>query len=277
VSSSVSVAPNAVESPPPLPLLRVPAWGQISGLVAGFCGRRGGISRGPFAELNLSARVGDDPTAVRHNWQRLSAAVGGAVRFVTMSQVHGADIATVADPADEVGAADAMVGGAVSVVLCVLTADCVPLLLVAPGHRLVAAVHAGWRGTLAGIAGRTLRYLHQGCGVEPEAVQVALGPAIGGCCYEVGSGVADALENQWGTMRQAVRRGAAAGLPSGKATVDLRQVNRAQLLAAGVPSDAIVDVGPCTRCAMAEYFSHRAATQAGTTTGRQVSFIGWCE
>src|SRR5262249_3889875 len=153
--------------------------------------------------------------------------------------------------------------------------DCVPLLLVAPRHHLVAAVHAGWRGTLAGIAGRTLRYLHEQCGVTPDAVQAALGPAIGGCCYEVDAGVADALEGQGGGMPHAVRRRTAAHVPSAKATVDLRQINRVQLCAAGVPAGAIVDIGPCTRCAVTEYFSHRGATQAGTTTGRQLSFIGW--
>jgi polyphenol oxidase len=249
----------------------VPGWDRIPGLVAGFCGRRGGVSRKPFAELNLSARVGDDPAALQQNWQRLAATTGTALRFVTMQQVHGTDIATVEDPLRPVGEADAMVGRLRSVALCVLTADCVPLLFVAPRHHLVGAVHAGWRGTLAGIAGRTLRHLHEFGGVEPAAVHVALGPAIGGCCYEVDAGVAEALEQRWGAMPVAIRRGAV----TGKATVDLRQVNRTQLLAAGVPSAAIVDVGPCTRCAVSDYFSYRAASQAGTTTGRQASFIGW--
>jgi YfiH family protein len=273
VTSSVSAAPSAVE-PPPLPALRVPGWDQIPGLVAAFCGRQGGTSRGPFATLNLSARVGDDPAAVQRNWQRVTAAVGGGMRFVTMSQVHGADIATVEDTTRDVGAADAMVSCATSVALGVLTADCVPVLLVAPRERVVAAVHAGWRGTLAGIAARTLRHLREHYGVAAPAVRAALGPAIGACCYEVDATVADALEQRWGTLHQAIYRGAPTA--AAKAHVDLRRVNRAQLVAAGMRSDAIVEVGPCTRCAATEYFSYRGAARAGgADTGRQLSCIGW--
>jgi YfiH family protein len=269
---------------PPIRILPVPGWDQIPGLVAGFCGRTGGVSRGPFAALNLSARVSDDAAAVHSNWQRVAATVGGAMRFVTMRQVHGAEIANadaaelgdVNDPPDEVGAADALIGRATGVALCVLTADCVPLLLVAPRHRVVAAVHAGWRGTLAGVAVRTLQHLQQVFDVGPDAVHAALGPAIGGGCYEVDATVADAMEERWGPMRQAVRRVAAVRVPVAKASVDLRAVNRTQLRAAGVVPDAIVDVGPCTRCAVSEYFSYRGVvSQGGTTTGRQVSFIGW--
>lgn len=256
----------------------MPGWDRIPGLLAGFCGRRGGVSRGPFAALNLSARVGDDTAAVRDNWQRVTAAAGGAMRFVTMCQVHGHEIASIDDAGRQVGEADALVSRATAVALGVLTADCVPLLLVAPRHHVVAAVHAGWRGTLAGIAVRTLRHLQEVFGIEPEAVRAALGPAIGGCCYEVDATVADALEQQWGAMRQAIRRVDAAGDMVAKAMVDLRCANRAQLLAAGMLPEAVVDVGPCTRCAVMEYFSYRgAATRGCATTGRQLSFIGWHE
>lgn len=228
--------------------------------------------------MNLSARVGDDSVAVRGNWQRVSATVGGAMRFVTMWQVHGSEIASVDDAGGDVGEADAMVSRATAVALGVLTADCVPLLLVAPQHHVIAAVHGGWRGTLAGIAVRTLRHLQAAFGIEPEAVRAAVGPAIGGCCYEVDTTVADALERQWGTMRQAIRRGTDTGGTVAKAMVDLRRVNREQLLAAGMLPQAIVDVGPCTRCTAREYFSYRgAAMLGGAATGRQLSFIGWHE
>ena len=257
--------------------MRVPGWERIPGLVAGFCGCRGGVSRGAFAALNLSARVGDDPAAVRDNWSRLAATVGHGMHFVRMQQVHGDAIATVEGPAAEVGAADAMLTRASAVALCVLTADCVPLLMVAPRHHVVAAVHAGWRGTLAGIAARAVRHMQQVYGVEPADVRVALGPAIGGCCYEVDAGVAQALEQRWGPMPAAIRSAAAAGVAPGKAMVDLRQVNRAHLVAAGVRGDLVVDAGPCTRCTAGEYFSHREATRRAVPAGRQVSFIGWCQ
>lgn len=199
------------------------------------------------------------------------------MRFVTMLQVHGAQIVSVDDCAHDVGAADAMVSCATNVALCVLTADCVPVLLVAPRSHVVAAVHAGWRGTAAGIVVRTLQHLQRVFGIEPDAVHAALGPAIGGCCYEVDMSVADELEQKWGTTRAAIRRGVAAGVPAAKAKLDLRRANAAQLIEAGMSGAAIVEVGPCSRCAVTEYFSYRAGSGAAgdNTTGRQLSFIGW--
>src|SRR6185295_8059950 len=95
VSSSVTVAPNAGEGTAAVHILRVPGWELIPDLVAGFGGRLGGVSHGPFAQLNLSARVGDDATAVQRNWQRVAAVTGTAQRCVTMRQVHGTTIARV--------------------------------------------------------------------------------------------------------------------------------------------------------------------------------------
>src|SRR5262249_39887769 len=144
---------------PRLPVLQVEGWEAIPDLVHGFYGRRGGASEGVFAALNLSVRVGDSPQAVEENWCRLTHALGGASRVVTMRQVHGADVATVDDAGAAVEEADALVSRARGVVLGVLTADCVPILLVAPHERVVAAVHAGWRGSVAGIARRAVQHL----------------------------------------------------------------------------------------------------------------------
>lgn len=263
-----------VDSTSQLQVLRVPDWERIPHLVHGFCGRRGGVSRGVFAELNLSLRVGDEPEAVDENWRRVSRTTGGFLRFATMKQVHGTHVATV-EPG-ETGAveADALVTRSCGVALSVLTADCVPILLVAPRHRVVAAVHAGWRGTVAGIAARTVQHLQATFNVEPVGVHAALGPAIGGCCYEVDRGIVDELERRWGAMPAAV----GADPRQAKAMLDLRRANAALLTRAGVPETQISATGPCTRCAVTDYFSYRATAYAATgssATGRQLSFIGW--
>jgi YfiH family protein len=260
-----------------LPILRVSDWAGIPHLVHGFCGRQGGVSRGDFAELNMSRHVGDHPAAVQENWRRVDGAIGGRVRFVIMTQVHGAHVTAVEPGMAEAVEADALVTRATGLALCILTADCVPILLVAPQHTVVGAVHAGWRGTVAGVAARTVRHLKDVLNVEPAALHAALGPAIGSCCYEVDRHIVDELERQWGAMPDAVCRD-----PHGpKARLDLRRANAVILASAGVPTTRISTTGPCTRCAATAYFSYRAATAtAGRTagngaTGRQLSFIGW--
>jgi YfiH family protein len=250
-----------------LPGLRVPAWDTIPNLVHGFLGRRGGVSCGAFAELNLSDRVGDAPDAVRENWRRAGNEAGG-LRSARMRQVHGDRIVTVEDVDIDAGEADAMVTRKGATAVGVLTADCVPILLVAVRQHVVAAVHAGWRGTVAGVAERAVRYIERTSDTPAAELHAALGPSIDGCCYEVDQGIANAIESRWGSMPDAVRR--AAG-PK-KAMIDLRRANATILERAGVHPARIARVGPCTRCAATEYFSHRAANGP---TGRQWSFIGW--
>lgn len=254
------------------PALQVAAWQRVPHLVHGFFGRRGGGSSGGYSSLNLSYAVGDNVAVVDGNWARVRACEGEAIAFATMKQVHGAHVAEVG-AAGPVGEADAMLTSAPGVGLCVLTADCVPLLIVAPGAHAVAAVHAGWRGTLAGVAVRTLRSLAATYAVEAGDVHVALGPAVGRCCYEVDAAIADDLEGRWQTAAEALHRYTRDG--EAKAKLDLRRANAAMLVEAGVAPDRISFVGGCTCCEIDEFFSHRAAVKSGETTGRQLSFIGW--
>ena len=250
-----------------LSLLRVPQWAAIPQLVHGFLNRQGGVSRGPFATLNLSLRVGDDPACVRRNWEQVSECVDGRVQFATMTQVHGAHVVTVPRGVSAIGEADAMVTAAPGTALGVMTADCVPILMVAPEQRVLAAVHAGWRGTLAGVTRQAVYHMRHAFGVSGAQLLVALGPAIGGCCYEVSPAIAADLERGWGTMPDAIHR-------QGRSNplVDLRRVNAAILRGVGVEDAAITLVGPCTRCAHDDFFSYRAVCGP---TGRQLSFIGW--
>ena len=249
--------------------LEVPQWKQYPGLLHGFMGRRGGKSVGPYAGLNTSYRVGDDPKVVSQNVCDVKLAVGvHDGKIVTMRQVHADNIIEIKDKQlKEAGEADGMVTAEHGVYLGVLTADCVPLLFIAPKQKLAAAVHAGWRGTLAGIADKTVQVFKDRYNVSPGDLEVSLGPSIGVCCYDVNDDVAGPLMKKWGSLTTpsiAVREG--------KSFVNLSRLNRDILRAAGVPGDQLFQVGPCTACSADDFFSYR---RKRSETGRQMSVVGW--
>lgn len=248
---------------------RVAEWAKYNGLLHGFMGRRGGKSSGSYAGLNASYRVGDDPKIVSQNVCDMKLAVGiHDGRIVTMQQVHGDHIVEVRDKKlKEAGEADGLITHEPDIYLGVLTADCVPILFVAPKQKLVAAVHAGWRGTLAGIAAKTLRIFSDQYGVKPGDLEVALGPSIGPCCYEVKDDVALPLMKTWGKLTTP-----SVLVKQGKSFIHLRRLNRDILRASGVPGKQLFLVGPCTSCFPEDFFSFR---RERSETGRQMSFIGW--
>jgi len=249
--------------------LKVPEWEKRKGLLHGFLGRRGGKSAGVYASLNLSFNVGDDPQAVKDNLCDVKKAVGvHDLRVVTMRQVHGDRIVEVRDKKlKEAGEADGMITAERELFLGVLTADCVPILFSVRGRKLVAVVHAGWRGTLAGIAPKMVRALKEDHGVDPASIEAALGPSIGPCCYEIGPEVAASMVQRWGSLAEPSLQA-----KSGKSFLDLRAMNASLLEDSGVPPLQIFKVGPCTSCAKEDFFSYR---REKTETGRQMSFIGW--
>lgn len=249
--------------------LKVPQWESYGDLLHGFIGRRGGRSVGNFAGLNLSLRVGDDQQTVKDNICDMKRAVGiHDGRIVTMKQVHGDDIIEVKNKSlKEAGQADATVTQQTGTYLGVLTADCVPILFVARKRKLVAAVHAGWRGTLQGITDKLIRLFSDRYGISAAELEAALGPSIGACCYEVKEDVTRPLIDKWGSLASA-----SIEARDGKSFLDLRSLNRNILAQSGVPSAQIFEIGPCTSCAADDFFSYR---RAGGETGRQLSFIGW--
>lgn len=230
-------------------------------VVHGFTDRRGGHSQGRFATLNLGERWGDDPDAVRRNLEAVADAGGfDPAWLVRVRQVHGA----VALRAGEVVA-----GSEADALWChrddgpcvvgVLTADCVPVLLADREGEAVAAVHSGWRGTVAGVVSETVRALAE-AGVPPERLVAAIGPCIELAAFEVGEEVAAQLDEAF------VERERWA-----KPHVDLVGVVRSQLEAAGVPLAAIERVGSCTHANPDRYFSFR---RDGAGIGQMMSFIG---
>ena len=249
--------------------LKVPKLERHAGLLHGFLGRRGGKSVGPYASLNVSFRVGDDPQAVKDNICDLKREVGAHdLRIVTMKQVHGDRIVDVKDNRlKEAGEADGLVTEERGLFPAVLTADCVPILFSVRERKLVAVAHAGWRGTLAGIAAKMVRHLSESYGVDSSSIEAALGPSIGPCCYEIGVDVAGPLVQRWGSSAERCLKST-----GGKSCLDLRMLNRLILEDAGVPPAQISSVGPCTSCAVEDFFSYRREKKE---TGRQISFIGW--
>ncbi len=243
-------------------------WPQVPDLLHGFLGRAGGVSQGSFKSLNLSTRVGDKESDVRTNWNRVDTELRGG-DFVRIRQVHGDGVVEARDARSSEPDADAVITRDRGLVLTILTADCVPLLFADVVTGAIAAVHAGWRGTLAGIVPRVVHELQRAFGTQAADLHVAIGPSIGSCCYEVSEDIAGAMEERWGHLPNAVHRGDEA-----RPRIDLRAINAHLLRRRGV--NAITSIGPCTRCASASYFSHRQATQEGHgVSGRQLSYIGW--
>ena len=248
---------------------RLEPWRE-AGIAAGFLGREGGVSTGAFASMNLSELVGDDPAHVAENWRRLRASLPPELTFARLRQVHGNEVLVVTRAnSDERPRADAIVTREAGIVLGIFTADCVPVLLSAPREHVCGAIHAGWRGVIAGIAGASVRAMNS-LGAASGSIRAALGPSIGPCCFEVDRELADRFAAEIPATAHHRREGR-----PGKAYLDLRAIVRDQLIAAGVASDAIESVGPCTRCAPDRYFSRRAA--GGAVTGLQLSFVGFAQ
>jgi YfiH family protein len=215
--------------------------------------------------MNLAAWVGDDRAAVDENWRRWHAGYPGLIP-ACLKQVHGNEVRII--DRRYVGsreAADGLVTTAPGIALCIFSADCVPVLLADSERGVVGALHAGWRGTLANIAAAGVRTMLDR-GARPESIHAALGPSIGVCCFEVDAQLAD----QFASTNTASRHHIRPGRP-GKNYLDLRPIIRDQLMAAGLVSDRILMIGPCTKCASDVYFSRRAA--GGAATGLQMSFI----
>ncbi len=234
---------------------------------AAFTTRLGGGSRGRFAAFNLSYAVGDGARAVADNRRRLARAWGcGSERLVEAAQVHGNRVAVATPEAagTVLPGVDGLVTDAPGLWLIVYVADCVPLLVVDPDRPAVGALHAGWRGIASGAARALLEAMGRAYGTRPWRVRAALGPAIGGCCYEVDAPVAAAMSRSAWWPAAARRTGAE------RWRLDLREAVRRQLAAVGVPEASVETVGACTMCRPDLFFSYRR----DRTTGRMAGCIG---
>lgn len=231
----------------------------LAGFPHGFTTRLGGASGPPFDSLNLGGAVGDDPGRVADNWAAVERETG--LSFARVKQVHGARAVRLDAASPPAVEADVVVSRTPGLAACVSVADCVPILVADPSTGLVAAVHAGWRGTLARAVAEAVRALAAEAGAPPSRLLASIGPSIGPCCYEVSPDLAARFAAEIGPEVVSARRAPA---------LDLWAANAVILAAAGVPSSRIELLRRCTSCEREVFFSHRR--DAGRT-GRQAAFI----
>ncbi|MBN1640811.1 MAG: peptidoglycan editing factor PgeF [Anaerolineae bacterium] len=228
---------------------------EHDGLVHGVFTRLGGASRPPWHALNTGHTVGDDPAAVRANHESICRALGLQVdHIVSPHQVHGSRVVRVSarDWGRVIEATDALITDEPGVPLMLRFADCVPLWLYDPRHRAIGLAHAGWRGTVQRVAEATVRQMGAAYGIRPADLIAGIGPAIGPCCYEVGTDVVHAVRASFGEDGTQFLTPVA----DGHWRFDLWSANRYCLTRAGVTEIEVA--GMCTACHTEEWFSHRA-------------------
>jgi YfiH family protein len=228
-----------------------------------FSTRIGGVSPAPFDSLNLGNPSGvdhvDDYDRIHENYRKLQRAIGRAQHErIWVHQVHGGDVMRAPCPSG--AKADALVCDDPTKLIAIRVADCVPILLSSTDGKMVAAVHSGWRGVIAGVVRNAIEAMH----VRPEFVIAAIGPCISIDAFEVGGEVLDAFTQTFGN-RAPIRRRA-----DGKGHVDLRQAVRLQLIDSGLHGDRIDTTDRCTFTHAAEFFSHR---RDHGVTGRMAALI----
>jgi len=244
-----------------------------------FSTRRGGVSPLPVESLHLGETEQDGESArslIRENRRRFLGSLGlSAWPLRLVRQVHSASVSIVTAPRDHSEEpppiADALVTQLPGVLLGIQTADCLPLLVADPATGAMAAIHAGWRGTVASIVARTVEAMQSSFGTHPSDLLVVLGPAIGPCCFEVGPDVIGRFEAIDPLTQTRLLSGPT---PAGKAKLDLNQANLHQLLGAGVQEDHIYDCKYCTVCHNDLFFSYRFERGAERPVGRLLAVIG---
>jgi YfiH family protein len=194
---------------------------------------------------------------------------GAPAVVISVKQVHGTDVLVLDRPittSERLGGGwDALITNQPRVLLTVRTADCVPVLIQDPERHVVGAVHAGWRGTVAGIVRKTIERMAKRFGSDPKMLRFAIGPSIGPCCYEVDAPVLERVRDMEVDWREAVEdRG------GGKAMLDLRLLVRTQAQASGVPLQSVESVGLCTACHLDLFYSYR---REGAVVGTMYSGI----
>ncbi len=246
--------------------IQVDAFSDLS-LSHGFYTRLGGVSPAPFHTLNVSVSVGDSLENVLENRRRIAEDMGFTfANLIRVKQVHSADVVTVTPGQSlDLIEADALVTNHRGLLLAISTADCVPILMVDPQASVIAAVHAGWGGALKGVIKNTVRSM-AALGAKADHIQAAIGPCIHQESYEVGHDFKDRFLEVDPTCRSFF-----------KEQKDTLYFDLPGFVAHKLQQEHIGQIVPSTHNTYVEkelFFSHRRATHAKTTTGRQLSVIG---
>jgi YfiH family protein len=258
-------------------------------LIHGFSTSQGGVSiLNGSKVLNLGFTEWDARENVQRNRKLFQSALdANEMTLVSLKQFHSDVVCGFSSAPNELCTGDASISNTPNLLLGIQTADCVPILLLDPKNRAVAAVHAGWRGTLQRIVEKTIGRMKMEFKTNPNDLLAAIGTAIGGCCYEVGTEVAAAFLSQFPNAPEwfdELRTGDEPNplqwlnqFPPGhqpppkNVRLDLRQANRAQLLSAGLRPQNIFVSNLCTACRPDLLFSYR---KQGSESGRMMSVIG---
>ncbi|MEO0398854.1 MAG: peptidoglycan editing factor PgeF [Pseudomonadota bacterium] len=269
-----AVPPDATPQDATPPFLTADAL-ESPGVVHGFFGRAGGVSKPPYEGLNTGTGSADAPEAVAENRRRCAAALDLPLkRLLSVYQVHSPNVVAVDGPWPSAPGgglirpeADALVTNKENLALGVLAADCMPVLMVDAEARVIGAAHAGWRGALAGVLEATVRKMTD-LGADPSRIIAAFGPCLRQPQFEVGLDLVDAFTAPYPEATRFFR----AGAPPEKRQFDLVGFGHWRLREAGVQK--IDDVNCCTLAQPDAYFSYRASRRAGIEAyGRNLSAI----
>lgn len=219
-----------------------------------------------YTTVDFSGRLGSEDRdaltrMVRRKW-------GAEIGLATCTQVHGTDVVFALNPPRdwrELGECDALWTDRPHVALGIKVADCLPVTLIDPDHRVAANLHSGWRGAAAGITDRTVAELHRLSSFSADSARAWLGPSIRGCCFEVGEEVVDAFANRYGNVEDCVDR-----TRGERPHFDLVRMTRRVLAESGIGEERIVDSGLCTRCEPPTFHSYR---RDRANTGRVLAIV----
>ncbi len=243
---------------------------ELSVFYHGFSTRHGGWTDKNGSSLNLGYTHWDSPARVNANRQRFLTALNlDQTRLATLRQIHSDRVHIIEDVSVQGNQSegDALITRTENITLAIQTADCLPILIADPMKKVGAAVHSGWRGTLARILQKTIVEMERAFQSNPAQLIVAIGPGIRACCFEVGEDVAAPFEKEYpGCLLTApvnARRG--------KFALDLPKALEIQLNQAGIKPENSYDLGTCTRCNVSDFFSFRAE---GENSGRMMAVIG---
>jgi YfiH family protein len=251
---------------------------EALGFTNAFSTRLGGVSPMPEAALNLAGFNDDAAENIYENRRRFLNLFEGEWALASCWQMHGTDVRLVKSVEDtrqpekalgETVYCDALTTATPRILVGVKTADCVPILLADARTGACAAVHAGWRGTVSSIVARTIESMSVEYGSRAADLRAAIGPAAGGCCYEVGTEVIEAFREKFpgsDSLFTPTR--------DNHALVDLQRANREQLTAAGLSPTNIHTAPLCTMCRTDLFFSYRREKRTHGRTGRLMSVIG---
>lgn len=225
--------------------------------------RHGGVSEGNYESLNLGFRTMDSPENVIENRRRLSVASGiDLQQFVFANQVHGNNVSLISAGDSSAGVfsidndireTDAMISAEKGLCLTVMVADCVPVLLYDKKNQLVAAIHAGWQGTVKKIVEITVHKMISEFQSDPVNILAGIGPSIGPCCYEVGDNVCEAVLASFPASSHSELL-----IPkNSKFHFNLWEANKLQMMSAGIPESNIEISNMCSLCRHDEFFSYR--------------------